>query len=159
CNSDKSLYYRNCENKTVISRRNRILSKHGTKKINFKCNYKLNLKKNYYLENKKYIGESDCGERSASKKKYSLKFTDKPLVKKYMSFICKPYTAIDTFFEKILYRDLIPIANTQDLSHRIRENSQFIGLLLAILCVSMVIYTLVKFLKYVIEVRRKEVKT
>ncbi|KAI4839230.1 hypothetical protein MKS88_001774 [Plasmodium brasilianum] len=216
CNSDKSLYYKICMSSILNSRNNRILSKVKNKTINWGFKYKLDLKKNYYLENKKYVGESDCGERSASKKKYSSKFADKALVKKYMSYIYKPHTAIDTFFEKLLYRvfctiykyrkctdhtqkkslkrsvfiktalifalpviifliasviyilvqffpetwkNLNPITNTQSLSYRIRENATFIALSLAILSVSMVTYTLVKFLKYVIDVRRKEVKT
>ncbi|KAI4841434.1 uncharacterized protein MKS88_000155 [Plasmodium brasilianum] len=215
CNSDKSLNYRTCIRSILNSRNNRILSKVKNKTINLGFKYKLDLKKNHYLENKKYVGESDCGERNASKKKYSSKFADKALVKKYMSFIYKPHTAIDTFFEKLLYRvfctiykyrkctdhtqkkslkrsvfiktallfslpailfltatvlyilsqffsdtwkELIPIDETSNFLNYVRDKSQFIGLLLSILSVSMVIYTLVKFLKYVIEVRRNEFK-
>ncbi|SCN12438.1 Plasmodium exported protein, unknown function [Plasmodium malariae] len=216
CNSDKSLYYRNCISSILNSRNNRILSKVKNKKINLGLKYKLDLKKNYYLENKKYVGESDCGERSASKEKYNSKFASNSSVKKCTSVICKLHILIHTFFEKLLYgvfctiykyrkctdhtqkkslkrsvfikttlifalpvilflaastiyildqffsqtfMDLFPISSTNSFSNYIRNYGKFTALSLAILSVSMVTYTLVKFLKYVIDVRRKEIKT
>ncbi|SBT01142.1 hypothetical protein PMALA_080160 [Plasmodium malariae] len=159
CNSDEYLYDRNCECIILNSRNNRILSEDKNKTIKLGYKHKLHLNKNDYLKNKKYSAESDCSGRSVSKKKYNSKFAAKSLVKKCTSVICKPYTTIYTFFEKLLYRDLIPLNGTDNFLYYLRENAKFIALSTSILSVSMVIFILVKFLKYVIEVNKNELKS